>query len=1466
MKQWRVGLSLMWALAALGLLALIMSPSLAAGTEPTEVGLVVPLGKAQTDLRAAYRAAFTHLYDGGQVRWAAAFSGDEAPAPVGMGDLVLPGLTVQGAYTAHAYSGSLTLNRAFALHPKRIAVLRSTATIPIGDGEGVAMWEIAEIRQVFEGYLMGAVPYDVLTETEVAQRLDDYGLLIIPTFNPQARDDVLAQLSESGALDTIRTFVEGGGTLYAQSSGLWLAEQAGLLPEGMVDLDYRIRLMSPDDIANQGRLQVLLPDSPLAYGWLTDSLYILDDPTLWPDETTEIIAEIVNAEEGNAPAIIRRPVGAGQVIGIVGHPTDATRRHEIPLFLDAVMTALAGRVAFYGDAVQTFSPAMPPHEFPAYETVPVSVTLHVENLWDGVQHEAVVVEHVAPGYTVLTATIRPSPTALTASPEGETVITWTLGDLPSHARFVLHYQAETDPQALAAGRGTFSRGWIRYDDFAPQTAILPTADRPTRVEHLPFILTARMAARLVGDRDVEADRHYRIPAQGLYLDVALPLENKEETLASSLVMTDWVYLIVPIVDVEDQRIILSTNDGETIWVRNEPFLWGNKYPLWEGASAPTETLTLANWRALPPDERPRCVFTSPYGIHIDPLLRATGSVTDSGSFITIPPTYTDAITVTPSGELLLPCLPMRWKLGDFPGYWYEEPIVRYGVHSRELLGREVVFHGTPREGTVVLPYDAGSVYVLAGTYPVPYREYLAHEFPYSAQAPAPSILTYRDIWERLHTLTFRASFYDVWDWDTCTTCDVRDQHAGVALTYGLWADVDGDEEAEFVREIPSRLRTRLVLQAKTRSATLGDWGGTLIPPDQNLIDLPIFHGLGVRIEPEGETWWDSYTPLAPGYATLITVVQSAAYDHLYFQQQIPVGSTATFVVTATISPYAGVNKEADTKIHDGARLAYRQMAAGINRYEIYDSHVHAPEALASNGVVAKRAGPMLISVYSDTVFYAYTVWDRYDARDFARDYDPFIKSWGYGDLVWTTYVGGREGKTLFSSVLGPGDRTRLRIALDNATGVTLTGVTVTPEPPPGIRVTQLYTDPTTAPEPIWPELAFLNQAVIPDAGRGVWYFEIEVEDDLPPALWGKVIEIPIVATADNFPTEMPYDEVPAARLALRRPGDPAPRYASGVATDVTLADRLPANVTLQAAAWTTDVTVIRDLWAALDVDSGHALSNTAAALFQAMVPTRAFTLPFTLDEENVVHFQLPTEAQHLPMNDADALYVIAQGEMLNGHHGPNTVNLGATLCYTDTFGMQWCDGTSPVAVEAHGASVWVDYFCDGGWSGSEMPASARVMSIGGECVIPDDGPAEVVMEVTAYNAGDAIARSVTVTLELPEWVTATDALPRWSAIEDNHLIWTLGDLAPGQWKQFTIILYVEPYYGDEEWGLRAAAALPTARRVLGVRSTKGTFFDDYSRRWISGPVGTQLWFGVATMQWRVYLPVVLRYSSWWPGR
>ncbi len=1454
MKSWRMLTVLLVAALTLGA---FLHFAAAAPPELEPGGVVVPLGPAQANLRAAYVESLREVYRGGRVRWLAhdgplsdplALAGVVQP-----GDLYLPPGEASpnfcSACTRHELSGTLELSRAYALRPARVALFRSSATYSIGEeGEGVAMWEYAVFRQLFDGYLRGAVPYVTLDEAGLIADLAGYDLLILPAFNREAQDAVLNLLGESGAASAIQDFVAGGGTVYAQGTGLIIAEAAGVLPPWSVDPYETISLLPPDDFANRGQLHLLQPESPLAPSWLTDTLYILDDPLIWPDEggAIEVIAELANADYwgGTVPAVIRGSHGAGRVIGVVGHPTDSLRRNQVPLFMNALLMALSGRAEFHGDAVQTFNPEYPAHEFPAYEVVPVSATLHVENLWDEPLGAAVVTETLAPGY-FLTGTVAPPPTAVLTTPAGGTVIVWELGDLAARTALTLSYQAVTSPTVLAAGISTFSTGELAYSELSGARLVL---------SRRPFVLRAQMAARLVGDRDLEPDRHYRIPAEGLYLDLALPLENKEQTPAANTVVTDWVYLVVPIVDYRNQHIILSTNDGETLWMRNEPYLWGERYPLWEGATAPTQTLTLDDWQGA------TCVFTSAHGIHLDPPPLLQGEIiTDYGSFITVPPTYTDYITVTPENELLLPCLSIAWDLGAFNGYEYAEPAVRYGVHSSELLGREVVFHGTPREGTVVLPHDAGSVYVAAGAYPVPFREYVAHATPYAARAPAPALVTWQDVWSRSHALPLRATFYDVWDWDSCTTCGGQsEQHAGVALTFGIWMDADGDGEYEtLVKEIPTRLEDAFLrLLGKTYSVNAGPTDFP-IPAGENLIQLPIFKGLGVRIRPEGESWWDSWQSVGPAATTLLTLSEQVAYDHLFFQQEIPPGSWASFVVSATVENYP-FNREGLYKLHDGARLVYRQPIAGPNRYEVYDSHVHAAEGWRSDAEIDKRGGPTLVSVYSDTLIFDYHVTDPYEPRQgwaYVREYDPYLKSWGYGDLVWTTYVGGSEEKTLFRAVVGEGERTRVRISLDNNTGITLTQLAVTLDPPPGVNVTLLYTDPETAPAPIWPELAFLNRTEVPDAWRSVWYFDLEV-GPVDEALWGEVLEIPVLVSAEGLPADY---TAPPARLALEREGETV-AFVSAPAHSLVLTDTLPPDVRLEAALLVTDTAVIDELWLALDVDAGDLSGDEAGALFDTLAPTRALPLPFTVTGD-VVTFHLPEPLRTVPA--AEPWHVIARATLLRAHHGTNVVNEGPVIHYVDPFSLTWEARGPAVTVEAHGAAIWVDYWCDGGYTPSSLPGSAMVRSYNGDCTLPDY-PSEVVVDVTAYNAGDAIARGVTLTLDLPQGITVTYAAPPWSFGGPDHIGWNLGDLAPGAWKQFEIVLFVQPDEG--EWLVREEPRPGVLEpypmgALLGIRHTEGEFTDDFTSHSVRGIVGPSFAFNVRFRPRFVYLPVVLRHYA-----
>ena len=274
-----------------------------------------------------------------------------------------------------------------------------------------------------------------------------------------------------------------------------------------------------------------------------------------------------------------------------------------------------------------------------------------------------------------------------------------------------------------------------------------------------------------------------------------------------------------------------------------------------------------------------------------------------------------------------------------------------------------------------------------------------------------------------------------------------------------------------------------------------------------------------------------------------------------------------------------------------------------------------------------------------------------------------------------------------------------------------------------------------------------------------------------------------------------------------------------------------------------------DLWAALDVDAGEVLSNTAGRLFDSMVPTRATVLPFT-PTQGLVTFALPETAQRAPFSDT--LYVIARGTLVRAQHGPNVINAGAGIRYGDPFGVAWTEQTPGVVVEAHGAAVWVEYACEGGAELSSLPGTAQVVAYDGACYIPV-APSEVVMDVTAYNAGDAVARNITVTLELPDGVTVTTSTPPWAYIEGRRVTWTLGDLAPGMWRSLAVVFRVQPTAGV--WGDVSATVFG---QVLGIHHSDGAFYDDYSRRIVEGQLGDAFWFNVFRAPQKVYLPVVMR--------
>jgi hypothetical protein len=216
------------------------------------------------------------------------------------------------------------------------------------------------------------------------------------------------------------------------------------------------------------------------------------------------------------------------------------------------------------------------------------------------------------------------------------------------------------------------------------------------------------------------------------------------------------------------------------------------------------------------------------------------------------------------------------------------------------------------------------------------------------------------------------------------------------------------------------------------------------------------------------------------------------------------------------------------------------------------------------------------------------------------------------------------------------------------------------------------------------------------------------------------------------------------------------------------------------------------------------------------------------------------------------------------------VNEGPVIAYQDPFEMGWTHQGPGVTVEAHGAAVWVDYECEGGYDAPSMSmlASGDVTADEGVCTIPSDEPSDLMMVVTGYNTGDAIARGVTVTLELPEGVTVTHAEPARWVLDGASMAWDLGDLAPGSARRLEVVVSIEPDAG--EWAdplevgttaLQSQSALPepyVMGQLLAIDHSDGEFTDDYSKRLVTGRVGDAFWVNVRFEPRTVYMPMILR--------
>jgi len=1421
------------------LLVALSLPSRAAPAYDFPAGdTLTPLGVGQADVlerRNAYKLLWRALYyrDHPDLAWTAVTvtvdSADYGPGAV-VGDL-------GGDFFQVTASAAFSVPRSLALHPRKVALFYGTVRDQF---DQIVTWEEGDFEQLLRVYLWceetpeGCPYFDTLTETQIVDDLAGYDVLILPTMRVGHADEVVAALGAQG-LAAIHDFVQDGGFLYAQSNAAYIVERAGLVATGTVDLATRVT-----DLDNVGVLDVLQPDHPLTFSWLSDGTYVLDEPVINATAGLSVVATFADTSQPGSVAIGVAAPGDGRVVLFNGHPSDDIDYH--PQVLDALLWAMGERASIHGTLCQQHYAGAGCDIIPAYEPgVPIAVTTTFKNYWDGPLTDVVVTETLHEGFTTALASITPTPAFYNENPDGTTTVVFTLTQAPPGDTYFT-YLAYTAAPSGTAHSALVSTAAADYVDAFWSTEYHP-AGLPRHIVRNQLWVEALMAARLVGDRDIELDGLYPLPSEGYYFDIALTLENKEETGAGNVVVTDVVALLSPIVDVDDQRIVprvITDTWGpgdslsETLFAMNEVFFYDTPVPIYplpdsmDGVPSPAANTfyTLTAW-----ENGPQLVYTYTGNFTTTPGL--TNSVT-------IPPRYAGYVTVTAEGDILLPALRMVWNLGSLPAYDYQEPAVRYALFSHELLSRTVSFESDPVSPSLVLAGSGGSVYTNLGGHPIPYHEYLSSGVVHIPLSPEPVRVTFMDIWSRTQELELRTVFYDI------VPFPPPEYHAVVNTTFEMKADRDGDGRGETpVLEFPSREGADLVLYLKTWS----NFDPALLPlrQDETLIAQGMFRGRGFDLEPMGVTWWDSWSsPELQGIsgATVLTdVVSVPAYDYLYFQQELASQCREAIYISATLSTYPDFHREGVMKVDDGARFVYHQKAVGPSRYEVYDAHVQAVFGLSSDAQVHKAVAPVLVATFDDHVYHLVRIEDPWDPR--CVGWEPFIKSYGFGNMAATVYVGGRHGSELLWPRVAPGGKTQVRLEIrNNQDGVTLTNLVITPTAPAGITVTERTTVETEAIEPVFFDFPFLHRVVVPDGWRTVWYYDVEVSPTFTDT--GKLHPVGFEVTADGLPGGF---QVPTAEVGVGSPGG-CIKTVWGQATDLQLEDLLPAWTSPEAAR-------LANSGEAAWLEGALALGDevSATTIFAGLRPVSFVTASVT--GGTLVSFTLPVsdsyDATQMPWLEngqrSGEMYIVFESHAEIPSSGTSVVNYGPLITYTDSFAQVYTHTGNLQTVEVHGSALLATYVANG-----VTDTVYGVPLIGG---LRPGVSNTIDLDVNVWNWGDYIAADtrVTVTLEADVAVVGSSLVPTDSG--PGYVAFDLGDIAPGETKVFSLLLETVPADGSAPWPI--------------LSYTDGRYTNEFTHDLLARPVVIEdrlagaLSMGGAANAYNVYLPLTCRnYGVWWP--
>ena len=278
-------------------------------------------------------------------------------------------------------------------------------------------------------------------------------------------------------------------------------------------------------------------------------------------------------------------------------------------------------------------------------------------------------------------------------------------------------------------------------------------------------------------------------------------------------------------------------------------------------------------------------------------------------------------------------------------------------------------------------------------------------------------------------------------------------------------------------------------------------------------------------------------------------------DWLYFAAGLRSNAMEDINVILRLDPLDGTKFEGITKIQDGGRFTYWQPPDGPNSYQYYDGNV--------NTVISKRVdltilGELIPNNINTFNTYLYELFSIKDEKEKNREYTmtTYMNSHGYGDATTTVYVGGIDAT---SCRVNPGEMTYVKIVFYNNAGfdwvmktgaitlndtaykVFLNARSISDNKVHAVQYPSEYKFMTyEIPEEIKPyvtltpsqhvmdvspqffDLTFNNILTIKDALEGDYFYCLNVTDNFPDHLKGKLWEIKMTLHEEWF-TALPPD-------------------------------------------------------------------------------------------------------------------------------------------------------------------------------------------------------------------------------------------------------------------------------------------------------------------------------------------------------